>query len=177
MQFSISHVLFQRQLGLVFFDNHLSTEKTVRISVHFHPSHAPTKIWVASLRGLPRSIFYVSIKTSSLWHLRTYYGISKDLANLVAVTLLASLGLCIRLAQTLLASQPVLAWTFLMIATYHAIIQKLHCLNHYSTICLPKTSFSKRLMRFKISKLVTAVVAVAGLGASGFATVCACGAA
>lgn len=64
-----------------------------------------------------------------------------------------SLGLLFRLAQTLLASQPVLAWTFLIVLQYYAIIQKLHgkC---YSVICLPKTSFSKRLIRFKISKLV-----------------------
>ena len=25
--------------------------------VRFQPSHAPTKVWVASLRGLPRSTF------------------------------------------------------------------------------------------------------------------------
>lgn len=113
-------------LGPTTFDNHLSTVFTVRISVQFHPSHAPTKVWVASLRGLPRSIFYVSIKTSSLWHFQVYFGISEDVAILTAVTLSTSLGLFIRLAQTLLASQPVLAWTFLMVDCYHAIIQKLH---------------------------------------------------
>ena len=37
-----------------------------------------------------------------------------------------SLGLWIHLAQTLQASQPVLAWTFLMRKNTHAIIQKLH---------------------------------------------------
>lgn len=37
-----------------------------------------------------------------------------------------SLGLWIHLAQTLQASQPVLAWTFLMRGFSHAIIQKLH---------------------------------------------------
>ena len=73
-------------LGPTTFDNHLSTVFTVRISVRFHPSHAPTKVWVASLRGLPRSIFYVSIKTSSLWHFQVYSSISKDLAILIAVT-------------------------------------------------------------------------------------------
>ena len=101
-------------LGTATFDNHLSTVKTVRISVRFHPSHAPTKIWVANLWGLPRSIFYVSIKTSSLWHFQGYFSISKDLAILPAVMYFTSLGLLFRLAQTLLASQPVLAWTFLM---------------------------------------------------------------
>jgi len=30
MQFSISHVLFQRRLGTTFFDNHLSTAYAVR---------------------------------------------------------------------------------------------------------------------------------------------------
>jgi len=39
-----------------------------------------------------------------------------------------SLGLWIHLAQTLQASQPVLAWTFLMRESSHAIIQKLHLL-------------------------------------------------
>lgn len=73
-------------LGPTTFDNHLSTVFTVRISVRFHSSHAPTKVWVASLRGLPRSIFYVSIKTSSLWHFQVYFDISKDLAILTAVT-------------------------------------------------------------------------------------------
>lgn len=73
-------------LGTATFDNHLSTVKTVRISVRFHPSHAPTKIWVANLWGLPRSIFYVSIKTSSLWHFSGLLKHIKDLARLTAVT-------------------------------------------------------------------------------------------
>ena len=115
MQFSISHVLFQKQLGIVSFDNHLSTAKQSGWSVRFQPSHAPTKVWVASLRGLPRSTFQISLETTSLWHFQSYSGISKDLALLLAVRQLAiSLGLFFRLAQTLLASQPVLAWTFLM---------------------------------------------------------------
>ncbi|ADM83990.1 hypothetical protein SPAP_0397 [Streptococcus pneumoniae AP200] len=47
----------------------------------------------------------------------------------------SSLGLWFRLAQTLQASQPVLAWTFLMRSNSpHAIIQKLHISNNYLKI-------------------------------------------
>ena len=62
-----------------------------------------------------------------------------------------SLGLLIHLAQTLLASQPVLAWTFLMEDKQPCDYPKIALNQIYSTICLPKTSFSKRLIRFKIS--------------------------
>ena len=48
--------------------------------------HAPTKVWVASLRGLPRSTSSVSRRTTSLWHFQTYSDLSKDLAFSVAVT-------------------------------------------------------------------------------------------
>lgn len=64
------------------------------------------------------------------------------------------LGLWIRLAQTLPASQLVLAWTFLMMADHHAIIQKLHTYHYSWAICLPKTSFSSRFKRRRMSKLM-----------------------
>ncbi len=74
-------------LGTTTFDNHLSTVSSQEIrSLFFRFSHAPTKVWVASLRGLPRSTSQVSLKTPSLWHFQTYSNVSEDLALSVAVT-------------------------------------------------------------------------------------------
>lgn len=73
-------------LGATTFDNHLSTALQSGKTVRFQLSHAPTKIWVASLRGLPRSTFHVSMKTTSLWHFSELAGPIKDLAPSLAVT-------------------------------------------------------------------------------------------
>lgn len=73
-------------LGTTTFDNHLSTALQSGKTVRFQLSHAPTEIWVASLRGLPRSTSHVSMRTPSLWHFQSYCDLSEDLASSLAVT-------------------------------------------------------------------------------------------
>jgi hypothetical protein len=72
--------------------NHLSASKRVLLallSVHFLREGAPTMIWVAHSRGLPRSTFAISRKASSLWHFQGNHTISqiRDLGTFPAVSL------------------------------------------------------------------------------------------
>lgn len=55
------------------------------LSVHFQEKSAPTKIWVAHSRGLPRSTNSVSTIASSLWHFQGYSSIGFPLALFPAV--------------------------------------------------------------------------------------------
>jgi len=67
--------LYCKRCGVISYEggNHLSTSNTlVSFLVHFLRKSASTMIWVAHLRGLPRSTFTVSRKASSLWHFQGY---------------------------------------------------------------------------------------------------------
>lgn len=114
MQLSISHVLFHFPRGTKNFGNHLSVN-TLRRMRSFPLQQMPLpNVWVARLRGLPRSTDKFSPVTSSLWHFQEYLRISYDLAFFSAVALiLRPLDLFFHLAQTLRSSQSVRAWTFL----------------------------------------------------------------
>jgi hypothetical protein len=71
---------------------------------------APTKIWVASLRGLPR-FTRLFPDDSSLWHVKSPVMASRR--HFDAVTHLVYPELLFPQAQSLHSSQNVLAWTFL----------------------------------------------------------------
>lgn len=102
---------YREQLNL---DNHLSAISCLFGSVLYLsvPKSAPTIVWVARSRGLPRSTDKISPIASSLWHFQGYSSIANALAFFPAVTLLYS-GLWFRQTRTLQASQLVRAWTFL----------------------------------------------------------------
>lgn len=52
----------------------------VSYSVYFQSKSAPTNVWVARSRGLPRSTNFISKVASSLWHFQGYSGIACALA-------------------------------------------------------------------------------------------------
>ena len=114
------------------FDNHLSTANSinliaVRVLRSFPCTPCPDQNLGCQLEGFTafHSLCFqrdsVTVALSSLlWPIRglSHFNCRNDFS---------SLGLWFRLAQTLQASQPVLAWTFLMKrSSLHAIIQKLH---------------------------------------------------
>ena len=83
-------------------------------SVHFLRESSPTIIWVSRSWGLPRSTLFISEKATSLWH---FYRYSHHIRRLRYFPCRQQLNCCPSLffhrARTLLASQPVRAWTFL----------------------------------------------------------------
>lgn len=68
--------------------NHLSAITCLFASVHFRAKSAPTIVWVARSRGLPRSTNTISCIASSLWHFQGYFDIACTLVIFPAVTLL-----------------------------------------------------------------------------------------
>ena len=76
---------YREQLNL---DNHLSAISCLFGSVLYLsvPKSAPTIVWVARSRGLPRSTGWVSPAASSLWHFQGYLSIAEALACFPAVT-------------------------------------------------------------------------------------------
>ena len=100
----------------LFGGNHLSQILKIspRSSLQFVRSSAPTKVWVARSWGLPRSSLSISKKVR---HCGTFTTIKPwfPLGHSLAVNHLhGCLALFFHLARTLLASQPVRAWTFLI---------------------------------------------------------------
>jgi len=61
--------------------NHLSAKLLSPLYCPFisRQLSAPTKVWVARLRGLPRSTVLVSQNTSSLWHFQGYLSLVRNL--------------------------------------------------------------------------------------------------
>lgn len=87
MYITVSHVLSR-------LDGEVKSEITIclhehialpLLSVHFQEKSAPTKVWVAHSRGLPRSTKRVSTFASSLWHFQGYSSIGLPLALFPAV--------------------------------------------------------------------------------------------
>lgn len=69
-------------------DNHLSAIQNCLIVPFISVTiSAPTIVWVARSRGLPRSTNKVSLIASSLWHFQGYLDIVYTLAGFPAVTL------------------------------------------------------------------------------------------
>ncbi len=153
MQFSISHVLF-KWLGplpsiIICLPPNINL-LAVRVLRSFRALHADQNLG-CSLRVSFHSLCFPPVALSSLFDL------SEDLAISTAVTI-SSLGLWIRLAQTLQASQPVLAWTFSLKENLFWVIQKLpHSLVNYQSWCLRFAYqillFRGRFKRFKHQSL------------------------
>ena len=156
MQFSISHVLFQKQLGIVSFDNHLSTAKQSGQIVLITTIPCPYQSLGCQLEGFTAFHFldfprnYVTVALSKLFRhiqrlspfacrkIASYLPrlIFSPSTNTTGIT--ASASMDFPHSISILRDYPKIAYLR----------------NPYSLICLPKTSFSRRLMRFKISKLV-----------------------
>ena len=66
--------------------NHLSAVILPFCPVLLPDKSAPTIVWVARSRGLPRSTGWVSPAASSLWHFQGYLSIAEALACFPAVT-------------------------------------------------------------------------------------------
>ena len=87
MRFSISHVLYFA------FPGRKNKAVTIYLQLYclfvlffFQTKSAPTIVWVARSRGLPRSTDGVSHIASSLWHFQGYLSIAEALACFPAVT-------------------------------------------------------------------------------------------
>lgn len=63
--------------------------------VQFLVKSAPTKVWVARSRGLPRSTIKVSHNASSLWHFQEYSSIEDSVAIFSAVNIAVALAYCL----------------------------------------------------------------------------------
>lgn len=61
--------------------NYLSAISCPFASVEFRAKSAPTIVWVARSRGLPRSTNTVSCIASSLWHFQGYFDIARSLSH------------------------------------------------------------------------------------------------
>ena len=122
------------------FDNHLSTTNSleliaVRVLRSFPCTPCPDQNLGCQLEGFTAFhslCFQRDFVTVALSELLKHI---RKLSLFTCRNDFSSLGLWFRLAQTLQASQPVLAWTFLMRSNSpHAIIQKLHTSNNYLEI-------------------------------------------
>ena len=178
MQFSVSHVLFQKWLGpfpsIIICLRYTFCYQS-EYYVRFHALHAPTKIWVASLRGLPRSTLFcfqkdsVTVALSSLiWHIQRLSHFDCRNGNFSSLGLMDSPSTNttgITASAMDFPHENLKLFTRLSKICTHSLVNYKSWL---SKICLPNTSFSRRFKRFKISKFVIEVEAVTSNRESGW---------